>query len=658
MISRRRKSKASLSASLPTGLPERAISFCEADPVFDLAYYQNANGLEFKSKREAVEHYFTQGWKDGLSPNKQFDPQLYLSMHANDLIEKGVEPFWHFVAHGHAERYRIPNETLGSFVNYYSKNHDGEVGKGQFSRIGCFRYLSGNRRRWVGICIGKPFVFEKLTALIKRIKRKFDVDVIVFNLTPDSLIFETLKQSSVIDLCADLDRDYIEDDSVANYLAGWMRDPLCVTNLIISDENFGVSGLHLHFAPGASQEYVLEHVADRLIPDLRVPIYFLQTDWTISGVNTFTRTLTTELKESSRFRPVILLTNNISNEEFLSLPDVEVQRIPFFDDRPTHLKTMKHFLERQKCLMIPNYDKWGESVIPGLSQNVKAVGIVHSDDDAYYERVARIGRYFDYCVSVSSAIEAEVVSIVPELEGRSEVIRYGIEPACAATRRTALIDEKAAALKKEKIVRFCYVGRLVDYQKRAMDLAGVVQCLDERGIKYHFDIAGDGGLRDELGEKLADQVEAGSVTFHGRLEADSLKEIYARCHALVLVSEFEGLPLSVLEAISSGCVPVMYEIRSGIEEILADGQSCLLAPQGDKKELARLIGTLKSPRNYKKLANGSAAAFEALGLNEIEMTRKYLRIFNHLMREDLPFKRPKVYAAPEYKESGALPPPV
>ena len=55
---------------------------------------------------DPIRHYVETGWKDGLDPHPDFSTQHYLNMNT-DVRESGVNPYWHYVVAGRAER-RLP----------------------------------------------------------------------------------------------------------------------------------------------------------------------------------------------------------------------------------------------------------------------------------------------------------------------------------------------------------------------------------------------------------------------------------------------------------------------------------------------------------------------------------------------------------------------
>jgi glycosyltransferase involved in cell wall biosynthesis len=106
-----------------------------------------------------------------------------------------------------------------------------------------------------------------------------------------------------------------------------------------------------------------------------------------------------------------------------------------------------------------------------------------------------------------------------------------------------------------------------------------------------FFIAGEGPEREAL-ELHARQLNvADRVTFLGH-RSDVL-ELLAACDLFVLPSLFEGLPVSVLEAMAAG-KPVVATAIGGTDEAMIHQETGLLVPPGDPGALVTAIRTLLS----------------------------------------------------------------
>ena len=120
-----------------------------------------------------------------------------------------------------------------------------------------------------------------------------------------------------------------------------------------------------------------------------------------------------------------------------------------------------------------------------------------------------------------------------------------------------------------------------------------------------FVVAGEGPERPRL-ERLAQELGvADRVRFLGH--RSDVADLLAACDVFVLPSLFEGLPLSVLEAMAAG-KPVIATCVGGTDEAVIDGESGLLVPPADSSALAAAIRkVLGDPRVAGRLGQGGQA---------------------------------------------------
>src|SRR5262249_21337421 len=144
------------------------------------------------------------------------------------------------------------------------------------------------------------------------------------------------------------------------------------------------------------------------------------------------------------------------------------------------------------CIYIPNYDFIHSSVSPCLSEGVAIVGIVHSDDPQHYEHVSRLGRYWNAIVAVSPPIAAQTIALDPSFCSREAVVPYGIA-----------VADSLRDVREDSVLRIVYAGRLVENQKRILDLPRIVRVLVDRGVPVQLSIAGSGPDQGILTEKCA-----------------------------------------------------------------------------------------------------------------------------------------------------------
>ncbi|MFK4730782.1 glycosyltransferase [Agromyces mediolanus] len=119
---------------------------------------------------------------------------------------------------------------------------------------------------------------------------------------------------------------------------------------------------------------------------------------------------------------------------------------------------------------------------------------------------------------------------------------------------------------------------------RAMTLANAEQAQPVR-----LDVYGDGECRAEV-EALA--AKAPGVRLHGY--DPTARQHLDGASFLLLTSRSEGFPLVLVESMAAGCLPIAYDIRYGPADLIRDGRTGFLVPEGDVEGLARAVRRLEA----------------------------------------------------------------
>ena len=121
-------------------------------------------------------------------------------------------------------------------------------------------------------------------------------------------------------------------------------------------------------------------------------------------------------------------------------------------------------------------------------------------------------------------------------------------------------------------VQILYAGKL-SFSK-GVDL--LLDCCTRLGaLPIHVHLAGSGTGEEEAHCLELAKALGAAITVHGRLEQQQLARLMSTCHLFVLPSFFEGVPLVLLEALSSGCRIITTDLP-GCRELLEDGDANLV----------------------------------------------------------------------------------
>jgi len=222
-------------------------------------------------------------------------------------------------------------------------------------------------------------------------------------------------------------------------------------------------------------------------------------------------------------------------------------------------------------------------------------------------------RLTDRLITISPALRDELAQtyrIAPAEKFVVVPLGLDLEPYVSAPRRTGAFRTEWGIPPDAPLVGI--VGRLVPIKNHALFLQAARR-VREQVPGARFAIVGDGELRAALEAQADAPGLAGAVTFTGFLR--DLRPVYSDLDLLVIASDNEGTPVSIIEALAAG-VPVVSTAVGGVPDLLEGGRYGALVPPGDADALAgamiTALGALQADRQDIRRAIGEAYGIERL----------------------------------------------
>ena len=220
------------------------------------------------------------------------------------------------------------------------------------------------------------------------------------------------------------------------------------------------------------------------------------------------------------------------------------------------------------------------------------VQVLHGDMEYYYQLAERHRDVVDVFVVCSEACQETLRARLPERHDDIRLVQTGVE--ITASRREAAAGP----------LRLCFCGRLDNGHKGVLDLPQIDAVLRARQVDVRWTVMGDGP--DEAALRSAWHEGCDRVAWLGSIPNAAVREHMAQQDVLVLPSRQEGFPVVLLEAMATGLVPVVSDIRSGVPESVDQGDTGFRHPVGDIDGFAGAIQRLAEDRP--QLERMSAAA--------------------------------------------------
>ena len=186
----------------------------------------------------------------------------------------------------------------------------------------------------------------------------------------------------------------------------------------------------------------------------------------------------------------------------------------------------------------------------------------------------------DHVVNQCKAMEADLLSVYPQLKGKTSVIYNPV----AKHVEDYANSHDLTQTKKENY--FLCVGRLE--KQKAFHFA--IQAFAEV-IKTHPEmrlrIVGKGSLEQELKQLAKELNVQNSVDFEGFQK--NMIPYYLQAKATLLTSKYEGFPNVLIESITLGTPVISFDCPSGPDEIVIDEENGYLVPYEDSNSLTHYI---------------------------------------------------------------------
>ncbi len=147
---------------------------------------------------------------------------------------------------------------------------------------------------------------------------------------------------------------------------------------------------------------------------------------------------------------------------------------------------------------------------------------------------------------------------------------------------------------------------------------------------WQLQIWGEGGLRDELTQQIADLGLSGKVHLMGF--SNQLVTEMSRASLFVLSSRAEGYGMVILEAMSCGLPVVSTDCPSGPAAIITSGTTGILVPNQDSAGLAAAINQVIEMGPEGRREMGRAALARTRELSRPAVARRWERLIADLSR--------------------------
>lgn len=245
----------------------------------------------------------------------------------------------------------------------------------------------------------------------------------------------------------------------------------------------------------------------------------------------------------------------------------EIHHLPPPTNRLSYLRDLRKLLKHGRFDLVHAHQR-GVSALARIaltSDKAPLVEHVHTELPRYDRRWSSYRS--DHMIAVGSSVARMLIEGYGRAQNRVHLIPNGI-----ADRFKAAVPMPASL--DNGPLRLLAIGRLEE-QKGPWRFIETVRQLVAVGVDCTGLWIGDGSLRGDFLSRLDATGLRSRIELHETMP--DVSDALRWCHALVLLSEWEGLPLVVLEAFSAGRAVVARDVGSVSDAV--DGHVGLLVPK-------------------------------------------------------------------------------
>ena len=228
-------------------------------------------------------------------------------------------------------------------------------------------------------------------------------------------------------------------------------------------------------------------------------------------------------------------------------------------------------------------DYYGVAAQLSQTEPIRVVAWQHSDIEYNVRLFQHYEHFITRFVAVSNHIGEKLRLRIPSRVGDVVQLPYGVEVPPEPPARLARNDS-------HQPVRLIYTGRMEQKEKRVRVLILLSDELYARGVAHSLTMLGDGPASDEIDAMIASR--NGRIRRLPPVAPDRVASLLDQHDIFVLSSRYEGLSVSMLEAMARGCVPVVTRVDSGATQVIEEGVNGVITQAGSNESERVVVQSL------------------------------------------------------------------
>lgn len=287
----------------------------------------------------------------------------------------------------------------------------------------------------------------------------------------------------------------------------------------------------------------------------------------------------------------------LSDNGSYDLPDdlqVSIDKVSINKDSPMDqqnvINTALYLCSKLPCVVVAGHPNTivltAASIVKRKHPDqIRIISVIHNGFDLAYQQATAFVEESDLIIGVCQDIQHEMIR-------RGALEEKVLSMTCPFACEKEL---NRTYTKTGEPIRLGYAGRMEIGQKRMDLFRELILGLEQSGLNYRFQFAGDGESREMLEALVAENHLEDKVQFLGRLPREQMQTFWREQDIFLNLANMEGRCISKLEAMANGVVPIMTD-TAGNREDITDGVNGYIVPLGDYTSVLKRIEYLDKNR--------------------------------------------------------------
>ena len=327
----------------------------------------------------------------------------------------------------------------------------------------------------------------------------------------------------------------------------------------------------------------------------------------------------------------IIYTINPTLIPDFQMPAVEnviSQQVFYYNSKNNFYHTCKclaKLLPDEKSIVVAH--DWLElGMMSNLGLQNPVVHFLHGDYEYYYNLANKHKDSIDKFITVAQSIRDKLERIIPSRSSDIKYLRFPVPEA---------INNRVS---KIKLVNVIFIGRLSS-QKGYDILPDIAFKAMQNNMKLSWHIIGT----EETAAVTRNKWPVGvSTCFYGTIDNNEVRELLSKMDFFILPSYAEGMPVSLVEAMKAGVVPLVNDLEGGISELVINNETGFKIIKNNVEEYIEKFNDLLANSNlYKRLQENCTCRANLLfnsERNTAAIENIFLKLYSELKKNKVAFK--------------------